>query len=180
MRRALIVAVLQAGCIASSPETEAEDALGSNEHAEDFLGDEGHVRGNGDKHRPGQPCLVCHDGEFELAGTVFARDEWAGPLHRDGDAVVCVWHEDLSDQACAGTSGGFGNFHSLTDDGGRHRIPPFPLHVLLRRDNRHGPITAVMRSVIHRERSCAGCHAIEGPLEDRVEPVLREAPPCAP
>lgn len=176
----MLVVALQAGCIASTPESAAQDALGSEEHAEDFLGDAGRVREPGRRHRPGQPCLVCHQG-FEMAGTVFSRDVCGGPLHRVDDVVVCVWHRDLADQACASTSRGLGNFYRFTDDGGQEGIPPFPLHVLLRRGSRNGPITAVMRSVIHRERNCAGCHdASGGTSASRVDPVLREAPPCGP
>jgi len=106
----------------------------------------------GPTHRAGQPCTVCHDGSdqraFIAAGTVYATVTADKPVQgarvtltdADGDTFV-------AETNCAG------NFF-VRDDSWK---PRFPLTTVIS----YGAQNQKMESVIQRETSCAGCHALQ-------------------
>jgi hypothetical protein len=116
------------------------------------LGPESSSVVEGPLHRPGQPCLVCHDGVKARAYSI------AGTVYRTSD----------SDQPAAGTS-----VH-LIDTGGRRLLavancagnffvkpeefaPRYPLWVSLS----VGSLEVAMDSPINGEGSCARCHGMD-------------------
>lgn len=148
MRSAGLLALsLLAACLGTSPEDAARDALGD-------------YRGEGEpEHRPGQPCLTCHD--FAIAGTVFLyADDEVGV----SGALVTIT-DDAGHQFTAPTNR-TGNFIVTVKSGidsprmtrrGLLQIPwepVFPLRVVVQR----GDVVREMESWIWREGSCAGCH----------------------
>jgi hypothetical protein len=103
----------------------------------------------GPLHRPGQPCLVCHDSHeasaFALAGTIYARAAGRVPLDR-----VKVLLTDSSGKNFEATTNCAGNFflRRLRED------PKYPVWVTLAVDDKK----IDMESPIFREGSCAACH----------------------
>lgn len=106
----------------------------------------------GPLHRPGQPCLVCHDGEtgraFSLAGTVF----WAQGSDIPATATEVLVLDDTGARFTAVTNCA-GNFFVRPEE----YEPVFPLWVALRR----GKVGVAMDSPARGEGSCAGCHGLE-------------------
>ena len=105
----------------------------------------------GPQHRPGQPCLLCHDGslgspqEFSIAGTVFMQPTGTQPAR---GATVELQAADGASIA-VGTNAA-GNFY-LTP--GRFD-PVFPLQVSVTfRGER-----VEMLTNINRGGACGGCH----------------------
>ncbi|MEZ4222760.1 MAG: hypothetical protein R3B13_17600 [Polyangiaceae bacterium] len=105
----------------------------------------------GPLHRPGQPCLYCHDGygeggiEFSVAGTVFAYAESPQPL---ANALVHVI-DSKGHRASAGTNCA-GNFFFQRAD----YDPTFPIWTTLQ----FGSELVEMSTPIFRNGSCAQCH----------------------
>jgi hypothetical protein len=144
VRAALILGLLGA-CIGSTPQDQERDALAGG--------------GGGPEHRPGEPCLLCHD--FALAGTVYQRAT-------DGDgvsgALVSVT-DDVGHTFTAKTNQ-VGTFYATVDGAstsptlgreGHVTIPwslVFPLRVSVSRNG----VEKKMRSFIHREAGCGECH----------------------
>jgi hypothetical protein len=114
---------------------------------------------NGPLHRPGQPCLACHDAyggatQFAVAGTIFALDATgkkvlAAPNIRvtvldssngGGSAIGNTLH------ACTNASG---NFYVLASDATGITFPLSPTAAGL-----------PMVSLIGRDGSCATCHKL--------------------
>jgi len=117
----------------------------------DALGPESDGVPEGEFHRAGQPCTVCHQDSgpakttFAVAGTVFY-----GPNKLVGAENVNV---EMIDSLGS-------NFVAVTNCVGNFYVPPdvwnpaFPILVQLQ-----GPgSTLRMKSQISREGSCAGCH----------------------
>jgi hypothetical protein len=104
----------------------------------------------GPLHRPGQPCLVCHDsGEasaFTVAGTVYAREGSETPLN--GVTVRLIDAEDRRFEAVTNCAGNFFVRPSQF-------VPRYPLWITLA----VGAQTIDMESPAFREGSCAACHA---------------------
>jgi len=157
LRIAVAMAIAAAGCLATSPEKQEQNAQGR--------GDEGDP-----EHRPGQPCLVCHresfhpgDDVFVIAGTIFLRatDSDKKGL-RDADVVIT----DAQEREIIARTNHAGNFMITVDEGrdmprqkknGKLKIgfhPEFPLHVRIRQ----GADEIEMQSLVWRDGSCAGCH----------------------
>jgi mono/diheme cytochrome c family protein len=126
----------------------------------------------GPEHRAGQRCVDCHSEEshregpiFVLAGTVYARVTDAYGV--EGATVHVV---DAAGHEFVATSNRPGNFMVRRDD----RVPyawtaergqafvPWDIVYPLEVDVSLGDTTRIMRSRIHREGSCAGCHARAG------------------
>ncbi len=126
-----------------------------------------------EKHRPGQPCLLCHGpdhfpqapGEkiFLLAGTVYG---FVDDADKDGLKNVDVEITDATMRTVTVTTNGAGNF--IVSEGepkhkkGWLRISgtlEFPLQVAISRDGDE----RVMRTMIAQEGSCSRCH---GPKPD--------------
>jgi hypothetical protein len=105
----------------------------------------------GPMHRPGQPCLVCHDGStaqpaMSVGGTVYAVLGSAAPL---SGVSVKLTAEDGS--TFAATTNLVGNFYVDQSDW----QPIYPLRVAVV----FGGLTSTMSTIIGRDGSCASCHA---------------------
>ncbi len=97
-------------------------------------------------HRPGQPCLLCHDeylGRHPLmsvAGTIYAFPADKNPVPVKGATVTLT--DAFGDQHTVGTNCA-GNFHITTDDW----QPAFPLRAEI-----EYPVPGSL------DGTCAGCH----------------------
>jgi hypothetical protein len=116
------------------------------------LGDEVAGVQQGPMHRPGQPCLLCHDGAFgdpsafSVAGTVFEHLE--GAVGVDG---VTVSLEDSIGSTYTATTNAAGNFYV---DASRWQ-PHYPMTTSI--TPRSGqPIP--MHTLIGWSGACATCH----------------------
>jgi hypothetical protein len=103
----------------------------------------------GPLHRPGQPCLVCHDGgevsSFSVAGTVYARAGGTMPV-----AKVTVELLDADARLWKAVTNCAGNFFVRPDQ----FQPRYPLWVTLA----VGEERLDMESPVFRDGSCASCH----------------------
>ena len=140
MRRALLPLLLLPSLACRDPVREMAMAA---------LGGEASGVPPGPLHRPGQPCLVCHDGGeasvFSVAGTVYARADGAVPLNK-----VTVELVDSDGHAAKPSTNCAGNFFLRPDE----LLPHYPLWVTLA----VGTQKIDMESPIYREGSCAPCH----------------------
>ncbi|MFT3771627.1 MAG: hypothetical protein QM820_39950 [Minicystis sp.] len=105
----------------------------------------------GPLHRPGQPCLACHDGErariFSTAGTVFVTQEDKQPM-----PGVSVKLTDKDGKTFDAVTNCAGNFFVNPED----FTPRFPLWVSLR----VGSLDIAMDSPMNGDGSCAHCHGM--------------------
>ena len=105
----------------------------------------------GPLHRPGQPCLVCHDGNlrdppgFSVAGTVYVN---ASDLTAAVDAGVML--TDSKGNAFNATTNQAGNFYILPSQ----FQPTYPMKVAVV----YGNTTVKMTADVGRDGSCAKCH----------------------
>ena len=112
----------------------------------------------GPLHRPGQPCLLCHDGaigdpqRFSVAGTVY---ETSGALTASvGATVVLV---DANASSAELSTNAAGNFYSTPSN----YDPVFPIQVTVK-----GPDGQTVRmqtlvegnGTVEPNGSCASCH----------------------
>jgi hypothetical protein len=172
---AIVAAVTLAAC--ESPREREADALGP----EPGPGEPG------PRHRPGQPCLVCHSAEepigeivFDVAGTVYEAED--DPITPGRDVEVTV--TDADGETFVAITNVAGNFAIIAraDVGqpleigeGIWQVPgtlDFPIRVELRR----GPYAEEMKSFAHRERSCNACHAGDPGAASAGRVFLRRAP----
>lgn len=105
----------------------------------------------GPRHRPGQPCLLCHGGapgdpkQFSVAGTLFMQPTGTRPAR--GAAVEL--------KAADGS-----RFEAVTNDAGNFYITPsqfspkYPLETSVTFQGQR----VVMLTNIGRDGSCGGCH----------------------
>jgi hypothetical protein len=106
----------------------------------------------GPLHRPGQPCLLCHDGAsgdppaFTMAGTIFAG---GNSLQPSVGTVVTL--ENADGTTATATTNAAGNFY-LTPDA---YTPRYPVHVT---SITQAGVSNTMHSHIGGNGSCAGCH----------------------
>ncbi|MEM6791437.1 MAG: hypothetical protein AAF715_28220 [Myxococcota bacterium] len=129
----------------------------------DLLGDELPDVEPSEFHRPGQPCLRCHDSaggsepEMVVAGTIFATPEGRVPVER---ARITI--EDPRGNQVTALTNCVGNFFIT-----REEWPDivFPLRVSAPRcglplevDPETVTPSPGMDSLIHRDGACAGCH----------------------
>lgn len=139
-----VVSLLLGGALAA-----CDDPVRGSEVAS--LGPEAPAVAPGPLHRPGQPCLVCHDGatarEFSLAGTVFWGPE--SDLPAPATEVLVI---DSAGQELTAVTNCAGSFFVRPEE----FEPAFPLWVALRR----GDAEIGMDSPVHGEGSCAGCHGL--------------------
>jgi hypothetical protein len=112
---------------------------------EDVLGDNAPGVQNGPLHRPGQPCLVCHDGDFSMAGTIFVGGNDTTPLP---GATVTLTSADGT--TASFTTNAAGNFYAQVGD----YTPHYPIHVAVT----SGGTTVKMASHVGGNGSCAFCH----------------------
>ncbi len=116
------------------------------------LGSEAPGVPQGEFHRAGQPCAVCHSPEgpastvFSVAGTVFS-----GQNNTVGvDVASVVFVDDNGASSPLITTNCVGNFFVTPEEWN----PSFPIRVALVK----GAATAQMNGHISREASCANCH----------------------
>jgi hypothetical protein len=124
------------------------------------LGGEASGTRPGPLHRPGQPCLLCHDGalgdpeEFSVAGTVFVTADERAP------AIEAEVHITAADQTKKTFStNAAGNFYVTS---GQWK-PVFPLQVSVE----YAGQSVDMDSMVGRDGSCAACH---------VDPAAADSP----
>lgn len=156
---ALGVIALLAGASCDPVHDDAKSALG---------GETPGVR-RGPLHRPGQPCLVCHDGEFGDPGAFTV----AGTVYFDAGDTTPVVGATVTLQSADGTmasvlTNAAGNFY-LTS--GQY-VPSYPVHV---NGVTLGPVSVAMHSHIGGNGSCAGCH-VDPPGPDSPGHVYIDVP----
>jgi hypothetical protein len=142
-KRIAFLAVALAAAVPSCADPIREDATAA-------LGGEPSGVRPGPNHRPGQPCLVCHDegGEaspFTIAGTVYVdpnSDKVVGGV----DVIVI----DSAGRVFTSKTNCAGNFY-ITPNQFR---PRYPIWI----DMRAGTVHRSMESPSYREGSCAACH----------------------
>jgi len=145
MKRATLTASLVVGLLVGSCDPVKDNAIDA------LPGNAPGVR-NGPLHRPGQPCLLCHDGAlgdpqaFSMAGTVFQDANSLTPL--DG-AIITLLSADGS--TVTATTNAAGNFYLSADQ----YTPHYPVHV---KSIVSGTTSIFMQSHIGGNGSCAGCH----------------------
>jgi hypothetical protein len=140
--RSFLWPLLLASCTAACADPVRDQAIAA-------LGGEAQGVGRGPLHRPGQPCLVCHDsGEasaFSVAGTVYARAESRIPLNE-----VAIQLVDSSGRRFNAVTNCAGNFFVRPSDLAVH----YPLWVTMA----VGAQNIDMESPVYRDGSCAACH----------------------
>ncbi len=124
----------------------------------------------GELHRPGQPCLVCHDN-FSIGGTVY-QDDLTTPMN--GATVTLT---DSTGSQGVATTNAAGNFFLRTSDW----KPVFPIGTYTASDGTNVIAvsivgsdqnnTAQMITHIGRDGSCATCHFGSGPSSSSPGPV---------
>jgi hypothetical protein len=104
----------------------------------------------GPLHRPGQPCLVCHDGStarpaMSVGGTVYGVLGSAAPLA--GGSVELTAEDGSTFTATTNAAGNFYVEQTAWQ-------PVYPLRVAVA----FGELTSTMSTIIGRDGSCATCH----------------------
>jgi hypothetical protein len=105
----------------------------------------------GPLHRPGQPCLLCHDPSgdadptFSVAGTVYRDADERQPLNQ-----ITVHLIDADGRAFSVPTNCAGNFFVLP----REYTPRYPLWTTVEAAGQ----SIDMESPIYRDGSCASCH----------------------
>lgn len=119
----------------------------------------------GELHRPGQPCVVCHsdggpasDSKFAVAGTIFVS---ADPNAKGAEGVKVLFI-DASSATREATTNEAGNFF-ITEAEWPDLTYPFKVGIS------KGASNIPMRSTVNREPSCAFCHQ-PNPGSDRSLP----------
>lgn len=141
----------------------AASATGCTDPIPDFairdLGGERDGIPQGEHHRAGQPCTVCHDGneapEFSLAGTVFAQS--SSTIGVDGASVFIT---DSAGASYTAKTNCVGNFFV------RKQEFDFSFPILVSVASKSGSVRQTMNSHIGRARSCASCHITGVPPDD--------------
>ncbi len=130
----------------------------------DALGNETQNIPEGEHHRAGQACVVCHseegtasDSPFTIAGTIFAQ-----PARQVGVDGAEIRMTDSDGTTHIAKSNCVGNFFVKPDEW----QPRFPILIEVAK----GSVRRRMKSPIGREPSCSGCHSFElvpkDPLSD--------------
>ena len=123
----------------------------------------------GARHRPGQPCLACHDGrgpgkpDFSAAGTIYATRSGTAPLQ---DAQVTL--QDATGSMHVTKTNDVGNFYVTKSEWS----PTFPVFVRLDFNG----MRKIMQTRIGQTADCGYCHAGPRPKGDPVHmpPVFME------
>ena len=144
-------------------------------HAEDVaaLGPEVDGVPRGEKHRPGQPCFVCHGGagpgpEFAFAGTVYLTKD--GPEPARGAQVELRQGNDATKSYRAKTNE-VGNFYVEK----KRFDPEFPVFVAVVDDRITDgtPGRRDMISDIGRNGGCGYCHVSDVPAAGATQRMPR-------
>ncbi len=122
------------------------------QRAVEDLGDETNGIRPGPRHRAGQPCLVCHNGQgvggpphFSFGGTVYAQEG-----STQGAQGVVVTLTDAKKKTVTRTTNDVGNFYVQFGE----FDPAYPVKVKIAQ----GSAQQEMESVIGGNGSCAECH----------------------
>lgn len=109
----------------------------------------------GEFHRPGQPCVVCHqeggpasDFPYTVAGTVFAQ-----PNRQVGVERAEIRMTDSGGTKHIAYTNCVGNFKVTADEWD----PKFPIIVEIAKGN----VKRAMQGTIGRDPSCGNCHSID-------------------
>jgi len=141
-----MLAVVTIACAFGSCDPVREDAIAA-------LGGETPGVPPGPLHRPGQPCLLCHDGAqgdpaaLSIAGTVYAGGNTLEP-----EVGATVMLQSADGTSATATTNAAGNFFLTPDT----YAPDYPVHVT---SITQGNASVTMHSHIGRNGSCAGCHS---------------------
>ena len=154
---AVVFATATAACINTDPVHQA---------AVDALGPEFAGVPQGEFHRAGQPCVVCHGPEgpaskqFVVGGTVFfgPSESTTSPPPIGVNNVQVALEDDTQSRATV-TTDGVGNFYSTTDDWAPGH-PQFPLIVRIVGNANGQQYDVPMQSHIGRDGSCGNCHQL--------------------
>jgi hypothetical protein len=117
------------------------------------LGPENPLVRRGPEHRPGQPCIVCHDGAlgdppaFTVAGTIYEKP--SSKVGLQGATVTLV--DSTGSQYVSPPTNDAGNFYATPNDWN----PTFPITTVSVTGSAGIP---TMKSAIGRNGSCASCH----------------------
>jgi hypothetical protein len=115
------------------------------------LGDNAPGTRNGPLHRPGEPCLLCHDGAitdpnaFSVAGTIYLTADAKQPA-----TSATIEMTDKNGSVHKAQTNEAGNFYVTPQEW----TPTYPLHVTVTANG----VKAVMQTRVGRDGSCAGCH----------------------
>lgn len=135
----------------------------------DALGPEDPSVPPGPTHRPGQPCVTCHEArgpgrpEMRFGGTIYAVKGQTQPL-----ANVTVHLVDAMGSKIDATTNSAGNFWVTSDAWD----PVWPVHVSLE----YGAQQAAMSTHVGRTGSCGDCH-FDPPAKDTPGRVYLVADP---
>jgi len=105
----------------------------------------------GPLHRPGQPCVLCHDGttgdppRFTVGGTIYVDPATLTPA--DGATVSLTSADGAS---WAATTNAAGNFYVVPSQ----FVPAYPMTVVVT----YSSSKATMHGHVGRDGSCADCH----------------------
>ncbi len=153
---ARILVLLLASCavLASCGDPTHTDAVSA-------LGPEPPGPGPGPRHRPGQPCLVCHggsgpaSGHFSVAGTVYLVQYMEAGNPPAPASGVDVHIADATGASRDALTNDAGNFFLSVDDWS----PAYPLNGIKISENVMGnQVIATMMTHVGRDGSCAACH----------------------
>jgi hypothetical protein len=123
-----------------------------HDDAKSALGGEAPGVPRGPLHRPGQPCLICHDGAFgdprafSMAGTVFLDANTLTPA--PSATVTLVGADGATEAVLTNAAGNFFVTPGVF-------APKYPVHVT---SVALGGVSVTMHSHIGGNGSCAGCH----------------------
>jgi hypothetical protein len=146
IRRSTLLCAAIAGALVASCNPVHDDAV-------DALGGETPGVPRGPLHRPGQPCLTCHDGAigdppaFSVAGTIFQTQGTLAPAE---NAMVKL--TDANGREFLKATNAAGNFYIQPHE----FTPTYPMHVEV--SYASFPVVK-MSSGIGRDGSCADCHS---------------------
>jgi len=119
--------------------------------AVDALGGEAPNVRKGPLHRPGQPCLLCHDGalgdppEFTVAGTIFQN-----PNDKAAASNATVTLTSSNGASYRATTNAAGNFYVTPNE----YTPVYPMKVAVS----YGGVEVAMTADVGRDGACASCH----------------------
>ena len=146
MRPLFAFVLLVGATIGSSCDPYYDEQIGA-------LGGEAPNVRKGPLHRPGQPCLLCHDGAmgnppaFSVAGTVYEDQKGTTPAV---GATVIMTNAGSKKESYRTTTNAAGNFYVTPNQ----YVPLNPMSVYVE----YGPQPAYMIGHVGRDGSCAGCH----------------------